>query len=354
LDHLINFSFVFLVGFLGFLLFLKLGTPVPGFLGSLFAVSILNVAGYYPEFSIYIFSFLAQAAVGVMIGRQINCGFLFHLRHIAPSVMFASGGALLVSLVTGLSIYLLSDASLSTSVIAGAMGGIAEMTTFGMSMGADPMVILFMLLFRFIFAVISSYWVLRLISRLVPNKAASAAHPPAHSIPAHSINESGFRVRDYFLLPVVAIAGGMLFRVLGVPNGIMLGAMLSCGALAVCLRKTYQFEQSARHVVLIVLALVIARHITADVVAVLPRLIVPGLVSSIVALTGTVLLALALYKATDMDIVTCVLCTSPAGLSQIAFLSEEMGANPLTTSIFQACRLLSIIAFYPWLVIALL
>jgi len=346
LEQLLNFFFVFFIGFLGFLLFSRLKVPVPGFLGSFFATGALNIAGYYPEFNVKTVSFLAQAATGVMIGRQINREFFTNVKGISVSILIASAGMLVLSLVTGYTVYILSDAPLTTALIGGAMGGIAEMTTFGVSMGAEPVTILFMLIFRLVIAVASSYWVVLFISRMIPGKIAKP-------LSKHSGGELYFRKRDYVPLAGVAFAGAWLFRALGVPNGVMLGAMLFCGVLSVCIRRTYKFEMSIRHITLIALGLAIASNVTQDVVGELHRLLLPGLISSLVSLAGSTLVALILYKTSPMDIVTCVLCTSPAGLTQATFLSEEMGADSLTTSIFQSCRLLGIIAFYPWIVIAI-
>ena len=347
MEQLFNFFFVFFIGFLGFLLFSRLRVPVAGFLGSFFATGILNIAGYYPYFNVKIVSFLAQAATGVMIGRQINREFFAHVKGVSVSILTASVGMVAVSLATGYTIYILSDASLSTALLGGAMGGIAEMTTFGVSLGAEPVTILFMLIFRLLIAITSSYWVVLFISRMIPGKTAK-------ELPRRCDKESYFRKRDYVILAGTAFAGAWFFSALGIPNGVMLGAMLFCGILSVCIRKTYKFDMGARHVTLIALGLAIASNVTPDVVGELHRLLLPGLASSLVSLVGSTLVALILYKTSPMDIVTCVLCTSPAGLTQSTFLSEEMGADSLTTSIFQSCRMFSIIAFYPWIVIAIL
>ncbi len=51
------------------------------------------------------------------------------------------------------------------------------------------------------------------------------------------------------------------------------------------------------------------------------------------------------------DILTCLLCTAPAGLSQITVFAEEIGADSFTASVFHTVRILSIVSIYPWLVL---
>ena len=347
LKQILCFLFVFFVGFLGFLLFRRLKIPTSGLLGSIFATGILNAAGYYPEFEIGTFSFLAKAATGVMLGRRINRELFVHIKDIAAYVLLVSIGMLVVSLVTGYTIYyMLPDVSLATALIGGAAGGIAEMTAFGISMKEDVVTILFMQLLRVLFAIMLSHWIALLVGKAVPGKNAK---------PQLRINTKilYFYRSDYVLLAGVAFLGAWLFNTLKVPNGIMMGAMLASGFLAVFIRKTYRFGLKASYAVQISLGLIIGQYVTPEVIGGLQRFLLPGLASVIVTLTGSVTIALILNKVSPLDAVTCVLCTSPAGLTQIAFISEEMGADPLTTSIFQVCRLVSIIAFYPWIVQAI-
>ena len=346
LNQILGLVFVFAVGFAGFLVFRRLKTPSPGLLGSIFATGLLNAAGYYPALDTGTLSFLAKTATGTMLGRQINRQLFERVKGIVPFVLISSSGMFAVSLATGFATYTMTDASLKTALIAGAAGGMTEMTTFGMSVQADVVVILFMQVLRLVVALTLSPYIALLVERLIPGKRARVETGPVEGMVY-------FGRFDYLLLIVSALAGAWLFVHLNIPNGTMMGAMLACGLLSVLIRKTYRFDFRIRYVAQIALGLVMGQRMTPDVMGELQRLILPGLVSTVIMMAGTVLLALLLYKTSPLDLVTCILCTSPAGLSQIALFADEIGADSLTVSIFHIFRLLSIIAFYPWIVMAI-
>jgi len=281
-----------------------------------------------------------------MLGRQINRNFFIHMRGITVYVLLASVGTLAISLATAYAIYCLSDVSLTTALIGGAAGGVTEMATLGLSMKADVVAILFMQILRLILAIAFSSKIAVFIAKAVPGKTARIRLQP-------NVEELFFQKHDYVLLAGAAFAGAYFFDTLKIPNGIMMGAITACGLLAVSVRKTYRFEPKARYAVQISMGLILGHYITSDVAGELQRLLITGFAASLVAIAGSVLMAILLYKLSPLDIVTCILCTSTAGVSQANFLAEEMGADALVISIFQLCRLLSILAFYPWIVTAL-
>lgn len=281
-----------------------------------------------------------------MLGRQISRQLFSCLKDIVFQVLLSTLGMFVLSLATGVAIYCLADISLTTALIAGAAGGITEMTIFGMSAGADVVVILFMQVLRVLLSLTLSPCIALFIEKAVPRKNVKIATPRPSGVSGTRF----FKKCDYAALTGVALLGAYAFIAMKIPNGAMMGAMLAGGLLALCIKKNYRFDPKIRCVAQIVLGLVIGQRITPDVAGQLRALFLPALAAGLVMLAGSVLLALFLYKMSAMELSACILCTSPAGLSQIAFFAEEIGADSLTLSIFHICRLLAIIAFYPWIV----
>ena len=61
----------------------------------------------------------------------------------------------------------------------------------------------------------------------------------------------------------------------------------------------------------------------------------------------SVLIAELLHRMTGWDYTTCLLSASLGGLSQIAAVAGEMGADPLKVTLLQTVRLLSILLVLP-------
>jgi membrane AbrB-like protein len=133
----------------------------------------------------------------------------------------------------------------------------------------------------------------------------------------------------------------------------MLGAMLASGAFALSINKKYGFNVQLRNIAQIGLGLAMGQRISPNFTALLGSLLVPALAVTALMLAGSTLLAFVLYKTTDLDITTCLLCSAPAGLSQIGAFAEEIGADPFTASVFHTARIIGIVALYPWVVMPL-
>jgi membrane AbrB-like protein len=243
----------------------------------------------------------------------------------------------------------MSHLDLKTSLISGAAGGIAEMIIFGMSIDASVSVIAFVQLFRIvIFMALIPY--LALVAEKITGISQASRGSNKTAKDASSVL---FAKRDYLKMIPLAFAGGALAAWLKIPTGAMLGAMFAGGGLALLLGKRYRFDDRLRVVAQIGLGLVTGERITPQIAGQLGALFVPAIVVTLVMLIGCTLLAILLYKTSDWTLTTCLLCAAPAGLSQIASFAEEVGADPLTASVFHTARIVGIVTFYPLIVLPL-
>lgn len=61
------------------------------------------------------------------------------------------------------------------------------------------------------------------------------------------------------------------------------------------------------------------------------------------------LMGYGIYLLSDVNLPTGLLATAPGGLVDITLISEDLGANPATVSVFQITRLLSVLSLCPLL-----
>jgi membrane AbrB-like protein len=349
------FCAVFAAGAVGYFIFRFLRIPNPALLGSMAVTGALNAAGLYPPFDTRPVSFIANVMIGVMIGRQIDRTVVERMAGMIRLVAIQTVGMLLLSLACGVTMRLTSGAELATSLISGAAGGIAEMIAFGMSIDADVSVIAFIQVFRVvIFLAMIPYL------SIVAEKITGVPDTPKTPRGLDETNETKrrtpfalFAKKDYTILVPLALAGGAIAARLGVPAGAMLGAMFAGGGLSLFIGRQYKFDNRIRFAAQIGLGLATGERITPQIVRQLGTLFFPALVVTLVMLAGCTLLAILLYKETGWSLTTCLLCSAPAGLSQIASFAEEIGADPLTASVFHTARIVGIVTFYPWLVLPL-
>lgn len=343
-EQILGFCMALGAGCAGFLLFRLIRFPAAAVLGSMAATGALNVYGLIPHFNAAPVSFVCSVGIGLILGRQINRKVLGRVKSLLRPVLVQVGCMLLLSLACGYIFYLLAAGrgiSLGTALVSSTAGGLTEMLVFGLSIGGDVGVIAFVQLFRIVTFLTLIPYSAKLARKLgdrresVQNAAAS--------------NLADYSRRDYLLLVPMVFAGGYLGLRLHIPAGAMLGSMLFAGLLSVMLNKKYNNKSAVRALAQIGLGLVMGQRVDAEILSRLAALFLPVLGVSAVMLAGCVLLAFVQYKTTKYDLTTCLMCSAPAGMSQIALYAEETGTDVFTVSIFHTARLVSIVIIYPWL-----
>jgi membrane AbrB-like protein len=352
------FCITYAVGYAGYRIFKFLRVPNPGLLGSMMLTGVLSATGYYPVFPVDVVSFVAKTSTGIMLGRQIDRQTMRKIRSMLRPVLVQLVGMLAISFLCGWTLYATCRShgiSLSTAMISGTAGGIAEMMIFGLSVNADVGVVAFVQIFRIVLFLALLPWIAIIAAKLgVPRSPALDSKIVAER-PETSLKVRKFSGRDWGLLLLCAFAGAGAANGLGVPAGAMLGGMIACGLLALKLDKKYTCAVRVRTLTQIGLGLALGHQIDARILDQLRILLLPTLLVTLVMLTGSVLLAILLYRTSHTgDLLTCLLCTAPAGLSQIAIYSEEVGADSLTAALFHSVRMFGIILFYPWIIMPLL
>ncbi|MDR2180069.1 MAG: AbrB family transcriptional regulator [Synergistaceae bacterium] len=345
--QIVAFCVMFVTGMAGYFFFRFLRIPNPALLGSMAATGAVNVAGYFPAFPVWAVSFAANATIGLMLGRQIDRNVLGRIKALARPVLIQLAGMIALSLLCGWTLFSMTASkgiSLATSLISGTAGGIAEMMIFGMSVDADVAVIAFVQVFR----VVIFLGMIPYLAMIAEKLGGVRARPTVEAGGGHSRR---FVPRDYAVLVLCVLAGAAMGEGLRVPTGAMLGAMVTSGVYALTLNKKYDYDPRLRVIAQVGLGLVMGKRITPQIVSNIGALLFPALVVTLVMLTGCTLLAVLLYKTSGWDLTTCLLCSAPAGLSQISVFAEEAGADSFTASIFHTVRILGIVSLYPWIVL---
>lgn len=343
MEQLCKLSLIFTVGTLGFLIFRIVKMPNPALLGAMFCTGVLNMAGLYPTLTLWPISFVANVVIGIMLGRQIDRNFLRRIREVFIYVVLMAAGLIVLSLICGFTFYKLTDVSLKTSLVATSAGGITEMLIFGMSIDADLTVVACLQLFRVVIF-------LTLIPFIAKLGKGSTSATSSHHIKNFSDIEFFDRKEYLYMIMIAFVCGGIAYY-MQIPTGAMLGAMLSAGIFSVFVKKTYCYDTKFRVAAQIGLGVVMGQRMTYSIVTQLDSILFPALATSVVMLLGCVLLAYILHRISGWDMLTCLLCAAPAGLSQITVFAEEIGADSLTASLFHTVRILSIVVFYPWIVL---
>lgn len=354
--------FAFFTGALGCLVFRKFSLPVPGILGSLFFASALNLAGYFPDFPIQWLSWYSNIVIGAYVGLQVNRTSLRFLRELPLAALIISGGMLFLSLAGGALLYWFSDLDMATAFLGSTTGGIAEMALLAMSLGADMASVTLLQVFRLLTAILLTPLVCRKWTEWQSRKnkntsalplatAEEKKRPAALSDDENALPATApqFSLPKLLLLLAIALAGGLTGFFMGMPVGLLTGAMFTVAAAGLMGLEMGRVPPILRTIAQIGIGVVIASNVTLSTIRQFTLLAGPVVLLTGIMVLCSIGLAVLLHKMTGWNYPTCLLSTSLGGLSQMSIIAEEMGADPLKVSILQTVRLVSILVVLPFL-----
>jgi membrane AbrB-like protein len=151
----------------------------------------------------------------------------------------------------------------------------------------------------------------------------------------------------YFLVTVaVGTAGGLLAKKAKMPAGGMVGAMIATIIFNVWLEKGV-FPAQLRTVIQIFTGAMIGSKMRRQDVAAIRHLALPMVIVLISVFSMNLLCAWGMYRASTLDLATCLFATAPGGMSDMPLIGAELGGNPGYIAILQLVRILPIFVLMP-------
>ena len=151
------------------------------------------------------------------------------------------------------------------------------------------------------------------------------------------------------LMVLIAVAGGSLVGfMLGFPAGAMVGGLI----LGLIAKGIMHLGVEPKIDILsfvsqLLVAYVLVRGSDFSSLIDLPRYLPAAIGYSISLLIFTMGLAWFFSKICKMDFLTSLFATTPGGLTGIAVVAVDIGANPTITVLFNICRIVTVLIVVP-------
>jgi uncharacterized protein len=145
---------------------------------------------------------------------------------------------------------------------------------------------------------------------------------------------------------LAAVVVGFVFDRLGVPAGALIGAMLGVAAVNLSGASAVGAGSTLRFVAFIIIGWELGSQVTRSTLEEVRAAAAPIGVVVIGLLVAAALLGVFLHRA-GLDPVTAFLASSPGGISQMAALSAELGANPVVVSVVHLIRIMVVVLTAP-------
>lgn len=146
-----------------------------------------------------------------------------------------------------------------------------------------------------------------------------------------------------------ALVGALVFERLKVPAGALIGAMLGVAAVNLTGLGTVAAPGWLRFAALASIGWVLGQQFSADTLRTVRSALLPTLIVVVTLMTTGLLLAWAL-AAMGFDAPTAFLAASPGGISQMAIISAEVGADPVVVATVHLVRISAVLLSAPFLV----
>lgn len=336
---LIYFALTLVCCLLGGLLFKKFKVPGYMLLGAVIAAAALNIA-FHASYMPFTAKLLAQIIAGAFIGLTIERSDLMRLPEVFKEAVVLIGGYLIMNIALGLLIWLVSPLDLITALFCTVPGGMSDVPLIAADMGADASKVVVVQFVRMLIGIGVFPGMITCFCRNDTPRADVTAAPAR-------ITADQVKSLPVLLLTLAAAAVcGMAGRALGVPAGALVFSIVGVMLLKLIWNK-YYLPPWMKRLAQLLSGAYIGSSIGIRSVLELRYLVFPVVIViagySLFCFAGSFVLS-RLFK---MDRKEAMLACTPAGASDMALLSMDMGVQSSDLIVLHVIRLLMVSAVFP-------
>ncbi len=313
---------------------------VPGgmMVGAVIGACTLNLTlgnAQMPSF----FKTAAQIVAGAFVGAGVSRGELGEMRKALKPAVIVILGLLVLNVLSGLVIHRISSIGLLTALLCTTPGGISDIPIVAADMGADASKVLVMQFVRYIVGIGIFP---TLIGRITAQETQDAGGA------AQGKKPRGEGVLPVLLTLLAATAACLLGKATGIPAGTM--AFATIGSIAFkLLYPRASLPRNVRKAAQCLSGAYVGAGIGVAQLMELRLLAGPAFVLVLTLATGTLLIGTALRRMGAFSFREAMLAATPAGASDMALISADLGIRNIRLILLQVMRMISVITFFPTL-----
>ena len=326
---------------------LRLRVPAGALIGSMVVVAVMNVAlgsAYMPAG----WKFYTQVSTGAYLGAKISRADLRDLKIIFKPAVILALVMLAFTTAVGILICRITDLTPATALFAVAPAGITDMTLASMEFDSEPSIVALIQTVRIIFTICMLPPMIKFIERRSgthPNPPAAQTQSAAAGVPSKKKKSAD----EIVVTLVIALICGRLGKLAGIPAGAITCSMVGAAAFNLLTDHAYMPLRLRQFIQIFAGALI---GCTVGREQILMMLHIWKAV--LLAIVGFTLLDLAaawiIHRHTEMDIITALFSSAPGGLTDMALIAEDMGADSIKIAGMHSLRLIGVVILYPTII----
>lgn len=327
----------------GFILY-KIKVPGGFMVGAIIGVAAINIiwgTGYIPKDS----KTVVQIIAGAFIGCTMERSDLRRLPKIIKPALIMLFAFLLLNLITGFIIYLVSPLDLVTSLMSTVPGGISDTPIIAAGMGADAPKVAVMQIVRQVLGI-------GVIPSLVVLYDKRKKHMDVSIREAYKEKRQKSKTKSWQALLVTLIVAA-IFGILGKWSGFPSGSFVFPIIAVLILKLKFDFaflpkwmKQGAQ----ILSGCYIGSIITMRDIIDFRYLLIPLVIIVVCYIANCFGTGIIISKTCGFSRKEAMLITTPAGASDMALISSDMGVNNTDVIILQVVRAVVVMTLFPQIV----
>ena len=280
---------------------------------------------------------IAQIIAGAFIGSGIKREDLAEMKTIIKPALILIPCLLAVNIIAGLLIYQTGKMDLLTALMCCVPGGISDIPMIAADMGADPSIVVTMQFIRLVLG-IGIFPILIKVFTGGDGKEVTVETKK---------KKKTYQAGNVVLTFAVAAVCGLVGKISPVPSGTMGFATLGSIIFACAFPGRAQMPKILRKLAQMLSGAYVGASIGAQQVRVLMTMGTPVLIIVCAYLTACFGIGFLLYKAGCFTRAEGMLAATPAGASDMALISADIGVQNAKLIVLQVLRLIVVVLFFP-------
>lgn len=333
----------FAVGALAGYIVLKLKVPGGVMVGAIVGVGLLSIFtgnAYMPSTA----KLMAQITAGAFIGCSVEKSDLLRLRYIIKPAFILIAGMLTLNIGAGLLIWVTSPLDLTTALMCAVPGGMSDIPLIAADMGADAAKVTVL---QFVRLVVGIGFFPSMIAAADKRFGGATAAPQDTSKRVKSQSQN--KKLDMTITLVIAAIGGLLGKALGIPAGALVFSMMAVIAFKLLFEHVYLPIWMKRLAQLLSGAYVGSSFTRNDLLE-LKYLVIPAIIVVLGYSINCIVTGGLLHRCCGMEFKEALLAATPAGASDMALISSDLGVQSSDLVVLHVIRLVVVVAVFPQVV----
>lgn len=336
-------------------LFFRLKFPGGLIVGAIIGVAALNIGFEAASFPTAARS-LAQITAGSFIGCSVSKADLKNLPRILRPLLILVAGYIVLNLTVGMVVYHISSMDLVTSFMCCVPGGMTDIPIIAADMDANVPYVAVMQFIRMAVGVgFFPLLIARVANPTAPVREVSPAPEAAAPVPETAAPASATKVEKdkgpAVILVTVAVgtAFGLLGKKLGIPAGIILFSTVSVLIFKLVFGRAY-IPRWLKRAAQVMTGCYIGTCFGRKELTELRLLILPAVLLLLGYVLNCFFMGWLLPKVTHLNRAEAMLIATPAGASDMALISSDVGVDSPDVCFIQILRMIIVVTVFPHII----